>query len=296
MDTIPLCLDCEVVVRLDEYFCLECAEIRKKRYCKFCNTYAYFRHTEETSISFGIPEGSSRWSQSTRIYGQPVCEYCERSQSHISIFEYFAVFGWIPIWIFIVLNSNSEIWLFLGMIICPIFTFIIAIICIYIFDPDPKNNWMNLENHLDGLYVTDEEKNRQKSLQTSPGIPMYYQFKDLESSEKYSKDEKIVTWSLSSTPRKQDWVRLCSDFGIKTENSTIKIMQQRIEAYNKLVIHLRNSKEALSRAEHCYFASEHAPLVMMSKRDLVRKVKDQFPELNTKGMDLIELLNVMRSN
>jgi len=75
------CYDCDKRLSSVDYFCSFCAKIRMERYCKNCSKYSEFRHTEDTSITFGVRGGSARWAETTYAYAPPVCVTCGKNRN-----------------------------------------------------------------------------------------------------------------------------------------------------------------------------------------------------------------------
>ena len=262
MEACPNCIDCDVEVGIDDYFCTDCGKKRMERYCKFCKKYSYFRHTEDTSISFGVTGGSARWSQTTFAYLPPRCESCERDRISDPFFG-LALFGWIIPWIlFLAVADIDTIWFLISMIVFPLGSITFSLILSFLFDPDFHGETAVLENHILGLYLRDGEKSIR--------------------SKKYNRKVKNIKLNEGIIPlldhfKRKEWVDLCESEGIDTKSLTIKEMKNRILASNKIIRILNKHNLSIEKKEIRDFISKNTDFVLLSDSVIFHTINNWYP-------------------
>ena len=248
------CYDCDKRLSSVDYFCSSCAKIRMERYCRNCSKYSEFRHTEDTSITFGVRGGSARWAETTYAYLPPVCVTCGKNRNFHWTDDLVVPFVKITIFLSICSllfaeSASTGFFVFLGIL----FGFpIMAIAALEISDRYEKNKQTNpkpdatsVEAHRAGQFLSPGQKERAPRLFFRPKLSTHDLLSEMIVNKKQIEFRRNKPYSAFKEDIHQ-MKSICDHFGISLDFSptaghpqkrrfSMENLQSRVKGFNRMV-------------------------------------------------------------
>ena len=305
------------------FFCEKHARDEFVNYCYLCDT---------RNVTFDIPprhyswtdgvrgSNSARWGAELRVVGGKVCDNCdgemkhamEKSQqsfrqSNLERFDYVEGIALISVALIWVISLLVAIFFF-GDFLVFLVIFISGYV-LYTYETrgfekqlEERNRvfhvaWTKheVEKHKIGTYLSPNVRNAWMERDNFFSLPLSIR-RDTPASklleERFKNDQNRKINMYAHQARKEEWIKLCTIYGIRHEKNTITELKSKISAWNKLV-DLQRGKTKLTKEEQMHFVNALSDFVLMSKKDLLQEVQQKFPDENTKYKSVIDLLKLL---